>query len=221
MESVNHEKLAEMVDRDLTPAEQSFLDQNPYWADELEAMREQTDGLAALPRMMPPRGDWEHLEARLRAEGLVSDARERWIRVPALRGGLSRAAAAILLFLAGGVSGTTLARTAGPGTVVGALDVAAVSTLDEAAGLVERTEQQYVSSLHRYRQLAEREGRTPGASVDPRRKAEALELLVQASRNALRSAPYDPFINGMLVNALAEQEAIVRQVDRSRDDNWF
>ncbi len=221
MESMNHETIAELVERAPTAAERAFLDAHPYWAAELEAMRRQTEDLSALPRMMPPRGDWEHLEGRLRAEGLISDAKGRWIRVPALGSGMGRIAAGVLLFLAGGLSGTAVARATAPVGPAAAFDVASVSSLDEAAGLVERTEQQYVSSLHRYRQLAERDGRTPGASVDPRQKAEALEMLVQASRNALRSAPYDPFINGMLVNTLAEQEAIVRQVDRKRDDNWF
>lgn len=218
--SMNHEKIAELVDREPTPQERVFLEAHPYWARELEAMRLQTEDLSALPILMPPRGDWEHLEGRLRSEGLISEANGRWIRVPALGHPMMRVAAAFLLFLGGAFSGVAFARSAALPTFA-AFDVAEVSSLNEAAGLVERAEQQYVSSLHRYRQLAEREGRSADVGLDPNRRAEALGLLVEASRNALRSAPYDPFINGMLVNTLAEQQAVVQQANRKRDDNWF
>lgn len=223
MEPVNLEWIAELVDREPTAEERALLAAHPEWAAELETLKAQTRDLAALPRMMPPAGDWEHLEARLLSEGLITSPHARWIRVPSLASGWTRLAAALVLFLGGGVAGSgvtraTLAANAPSGTPI---DVASVASLDEAAELVERTEQQYVSSLHRYRQLAERTGRDPGASLDPARRAEALDVLVQASRSALRSAPYDPFINGILVNALAERQAVVSQAGRGRDDNWY
>ncbi|MEZ4417499.1 MAG: hypothetical protein R3E10_17225 [Gemmatimonadota bacterium] len=221
MEPLTHEWIAELVDREPTTQERELLDANPFWAAELEAMRAQTRDLAGLPRMVPPRGDWEHLEARLLSEGLITPAGAGWIRVPTFGTAWTRLAAAVVLFLGGSLTGATLARSGPASGPPRAFDVAGVASLDEAADLVERTEQQYVSSLHRYRQLAERAGRDPGASLDPSRRAEALDLLVQASRNALRTAPYDPFINGILVNALAEQQAVVRQTGRGTDDNWF
>ena len=55
--------------------------------------------------------------------------------------------------------------------------------------------------------------------MDPGERAAALDLLVQASENALRRAPDDPFINLFLVSTLAERRATSGAA--SSEDNWF
>ena len=87
------EWLAELVDRDPTTDEQTQLDANPHWRDELEALRRQSEALGNLPRMQPPRGDWQMLEARLTSEGLIRHQKNKWLSLP-LSSGWTRVAAA-------------------------------------------------------------------------------------------------------------------------------
>jgi hypothetical protein len=43
---------------------------------------------------------------------------------------------------------------------------------------------------------------------------------VAASQAAVRQAPADPFLNGLLASTLAEREATLRKIS-SGGDNWF
>jgi len=108
MEHLTIETLARLVDEPARPEEASHLADCEACAAELAALIEQTGSLGALPDLLPPRGDWEVLAARLRSDGLVRD--------PGLFRRLSRwatpawmpAAAAIVLFLGGTAFGTRL-----------------------------------------------------------------------------------------------------------------
>jgi hypothetical protein len=218
MEQLTYEWLAELVDREPTSEEQARLDAEPELVEALDALRAQTEALGQLPRMMPPRGDWEELEARLMSEGLIRRSRPSWIPGATLASGWTKAAAAAAIFVVGAATGSALT---GPAAQVGGagLDpqLSAVTSVSEAAQFVERAEQQYINSLLRYRQLAGTGGQN--RVLNDRSRAQALDMLVQASQSALRAAPHDPFINGILVNALAEQQAVTRAA--SDDDNWF
>jgi hypothetical protein len=218
MEQLTYEWLAELVDREPTREEMERLSGDPELKDALNALRAQTEALGQLPRMMPPRGDWEELEARLMSEGLIRRNRPSWLPGGAMASGWTRAVAAAVIFLVGGVTGSAMS---GPGSPVarGSLEaeLSQVGSVGEAAEFVQRAEEQYINSLLRYRQLAARAGQD--VPRNDRDRAQALDLLVQASQSALRAAPHDPFINGILVNALAERQAVTR--DSSDDDNWF
>ncbi len=197
-------------------------------AAEFAGLKEQTEALGALPAVRPPKGDWEAVEARLISEGLVRD--ERWT-APAFSS-FSRpwvqVAAALVLFLAGtglgvgffhGPAEFSLANI--PGGELAILPVSQIRDVNLAAEAVRATEQLYMEKMLRFQQLQEAD---LGNEVDLRALANryaALEGLVAASRAAVREAPSDPFINGILVSAMAERQAAESVIRRASDDNWF
>jgi len=146
--------------------------------------------------------------------------------------GWTRWAAAVLLVLGGAGVGagavTVLADgtrgggsvASGPGASSPARDLAAVpaalglwgeggpASVEEAEELVRLTETWYRSALLRYREEA---GRGWG-DADPLDRYIALEALLAAGQAALREAPTDPFLNGLLVNMQAEREAALRGI---------
>ncbi len=225
MGHLNAESLARLVDEAPRPEEMEHLAACPTCSSELEAMRAQTRALGALPEIRPPLGDWEVLEARLRSEGLIEE--------PGLLDRLTlaqtppwmRAAAAVALFLGGSAFGVTAASDGSPiaGMVGGGGEagmVAQAANLDDAASEVRLAEQRYVNALARYRQLLEDDGGGDAASGDPRSRYAALEYLVAAGQAAVRQAPADPFLNGLLASTLAEREATLRRIS-TRSGNWF
>lgn len=219
---LNADTLARLVDHPAEPGEARHLAQCDGCRAELTALRDQTDALGALPELLPPLGDWDVLEARLRSEGLVRDRglfdRFGLARTP----GWMRAAAAAVLFLGGAGVGAVLGSpgalpTAG-GLSGGDAQFAQAATLESAAEAVRRAERDYVTALTRYQALLGTDGES-GAMADPSRMA-ALEYLVAASQAAVRQAPADPFLNGLLASTLAEREATVQRL-ASRRDTWF
>ena len=225
MKHLTMDTLARLVDESAQPDEAKHLATCEACAEELAALRAQTESLAALPEIVPPLGDWKVLEAKLRSEGLVRD--------PGLfqKLGLARtpswmpAAAAVVLFLGGtGFGAAVTSRGAGAPTATAPVaslmvDDAASLTVEDAASAVRRAEQEYVSAVSRYRQVMETQG-GDAVAVDPVTRYAALEHLVSVSQAAVRQAPGDPFLNGFLASALAERDAAARQVSANRD-NWF
>jgi hypothetical protein len=224
MDHLSTETLARLVDETPDPREAEHLAGCRGCASELDALRAQTQALAALPEIRPPLGDWEVLEARLRSEGLVREAG------PFARIGLAhtppwmRVAAAAALFLGGSLVGSAVtSREAGdPRVAAGATpsQFAATGTEDVAmaAAEVRIAEENYVNALARYRQLV---GQGGGEDMgDPSSRFAALEYLVAASQAALRQAPADPFLNGLLASTLAEREVTLRRIS-NRQENWF
>lgn len=216
MEHLTRESLARLVDEAPSAAEGAHLAACEACAEELGRYREQTDALGALPEILPPKGDWKVLEARLRSEGLIED------QSLARRLGLARtpawmpAAAAILLFLGGTAVGAGVtARQAGQSES----EIADAATVEEAASAVRVAEQEYVTAVSRYREILGREG-GDAAAVDPISRYAALEHLVSVGQAAVRQAPGDPFLNGFLASAIAERDAALRMVSAGQD-NWF
>lgn len=216
MEHLTLETLARLVDESPTPDERTHLEGCAPCRRELEAMRDQSTALAALPEILPPKGDWQVLEAQLRSEGLVRD--------PGLfrKLGLARtpswmkAAAAAVLFLSGagaGVSYSTLTAAPTPGT-----DYAQAATIQDAAIAVTAAQENYVNAVSHYQSLRALEGEVPAG--DPVARLAALETLVEASQAAVWQNPEDPFLNGFLTSAWAQRDAMARLVTVS-NDNWF
>lgn len=155
----------------------------------------------------------------------------------------SRVAAAAILFLAGTGAGA-LASAAGDGPlweVVGVrnsegseLSVAATQleggaaaeTVEQAAAALQLSEARYLSALGRYRELLLEAGGEP-SGADPSVRYAALERLVAASQAAVREAPTDPFLNGVLLSAVAERQATLRSAPSSgaalgaTGEGWF
>lgn len=224
MEHLSIEALARLVDEPPRPEEAEHLAGCLTCRSELEALRSQTHALASLPEIRPPLGDWEVLEARLRSDGLIHDegilTRIGLAQTPSWM----RAAAAAALFLGGTLVGASLTSDNPTGSAAQAAGSSVAlfteaASLDDAAAAVRVAEEQYVTALTRYRQLLAQDGGDVDVG-DPRSRFAALEYLVAASQAAVRQAPADPFLNGLLASTLAEREATLRKIS-SRQDNWF
>lgn len=219
MEHLTIDTLARLVDEPAAPEEAKHLAECEACASELAALMEQTESLRALPEILPPRGDWEVLAARLRSDGLVRDPglfqKLGLARTP----GWMPAAAAVVLFFGGTAFGVALPLESADAGAVEQPAVASAS-VEDAASAVRAAEQQYVSAVSRYRELIEQQGGSAPV-VDPVSRYAALEHLVSVSQAAVRQAPGDPFLNGFLASALAERDAAARQVSSVSRDNWF
>ena len=217
MEHLTAETLARLVDEIPGPEERAHIEGCRICAEELEALKEQTRALASLPELLPPRGDWAVLEARLRSEGLLRDqgvfARLGLARTPAWM----RVAASFLLFSVGALSGASWASRA-PADA-GPVAIAQARDLDQAAEAVQTAERIYVQAMSQYREMAARSG-VDLESADPINRYAALEHLVLVSQAAVRQAPGDPFLNGFLASALAERDAAARLVS-TNTGGWF
>lgn len=99
MPHLDCETLARLVDERADPAEAAHLRECAVCRDELDALREQTRMLAALPDPHPGRDGWPALEDRIREQETIGIPRPRW----AGHGILLRAAALAAL-LAGGAA---------------------------------------------------------------------------------------------------------------------
>ena len=218
MERLNLEQLARLVDEAPTAEEQRMLERDPALRAELEELKAQTRALKDLPSVLPPPAGWAELEAVLTDEGLIQRPGGGGFRIS--RGWL-QAAAALVLFL----GGTAMGRTLAPGTGLpvasqqGAAEVATTFvSLDEAAAAVEAAERQWVSTVSEYRRLSTEMGQRQTVDRDPALRFAALQALLATSQAAVREAPGDRFFNSVLIGALAEQEAALRQISQ---DNWY
>ncbi|MGD8321092.1 MAG: hypothetical protein PVJ02_11565 [Gemmatimonadota bacterium] len=224
MKHLDGETLARLVDETPQPGEAEHLAACASCSSELGAMRAQTRSLAGLPEIRPPLGDWEVLEARLRSEGLVETPslfdRLTLAKTPAWM----RAAAGAALFIGGSLVGGGFASRGALDGDVGMANASATARgsrdVDQAASAVLTAQQRYVDALSNYRQLLEEDGGPQEALGDPRSRYAALQYLVAASQAAVRQAPADPFLNGLLASTLAEREATLRKIS-SGGDNWF
>lgn len=226
------EILARIVSEAPLPEERDHLDACASCQRELAALREQTEAMGALPDLRPPSGDWEALEARLVSEGLVRSSGLSLKPKGWHSSGWFQAAAALVLFVGGTALGAAFTGEdgglafPGPGSSAG-LELVPVgygagpgSNLSEAADAVHLAERQYVDALVRYRQLLDAQGE-PSLIGDPTSRLAALEAIVAAGHAAIRQAPADPFVNGVLVSALAEREGILRNASLTRGDGVF
>lgn len=215
------EQLARLVNEEPTSIEWEHLGSCRLCQAELQALREQTEAMGALPDLRPPAGDWEALEGRLMSEGLIRSSGLALRTSRFQSSGWLQAAAAVVLFLGGTALGSrTMAADSGnDATEVGvpagldlvpqAAQIQPASNLEEAAEYVRRTELQYIYAMAQWRQLTEAEG-DPLYVGDPAARLAALQGIVAAGQAAVQKAPADPFMNGVLVSALAEREAILR-----------
>jgi hypothetical protein len=226
------DSLARLVSEAPAPEEKEHLEACAACRLELKGLQEQTELIGSLPDLRPPAGDWEALEARLVAEGLIrSSGLAR--RTPGWRSsGWMQAAAALVLFLGGAALGRGALGSSGSldqaqGDPLQSLELIPVGTqaqpvtnLAEAAATVNRAERQYMDALLQYRQILDSQG-DPTFIGDPTVRFAALEAIVAAGRAAVQQAPADPFLNGVLVSALAERQALLRTASLNPGDRVF
>src|ERR1041385_6034166 len=111
------ETIARLVDEAPTTDEAAHLASCDDCSRELDAIRQQTFALTNLGDSKPPRESWTALEKRLEREGLIAwdPAAAAVIPIQTTRArfnsGLLRAAAAIVIFLLGGLGGAWVRGT--------------------------------------------------------------------------------------------------------------
>jgi hypothetical protein len=255
MSHLSLETIARLVDDAPDATEKSHLDSCTICRSELENMRADLAALASLPGIEPSPEAWSSVESRLAQEGLLRLPRTRitW-QVAVLR-----AAAAVVIFLLGGMAGIawvggethqTVADSEQRGQIVpaqsgnlapypsefsvrqpmpangraveGSLAAALISgrmpsTRDGAVRFLTEAEAVYLDALTRMAQL--NGGTEPS---DPYARLAALEIIAVATREALDQAPADPVLNGYHITALANREALLRQVaTKQTRAGWF
>ena len=224
MEHLNLETLARLVDELPTSAEREHLEACDACAAELDALRRQSDMLGRLPDLRPSPADFDAIETRLAAEGLVQVGSRAGYPELAITPRWMRRAAAIAVFATGGLTGAGVMARLRPTEDDRMAAVASERPADPEAALasVEQAERDYVAALVQYRQLTA-EPEIDGPAGDPAARYQALEYLVRAGQVAVRQAPADPFLNGLLASALAEQQAVSRRIssNSARQDGWF
>ncbi len=210
MSHLTREALARLVDEMPDERERTHLESCAGCRAELAALTDQRQALATLPDLEPGPDAWPALRAQLRREGLV---RER--RLPGVAA--ARAAAAMVLFLAGGAAGylargpadpppslETPSRVAGGAAPVDPAVAAAAqgATTDVEASASEA----FMVALDRYMAA------TDAPPADPAARLAALENIVLTTAEALHEAPTDPIISSYHLSALAQRNAVLRQL---------
>lgn len=226
MQHMMIETIARLIDEAPNAAEAAHLESCEECRGTLEAMRADTAALRNLPMIEPPPTEWPQLEARLLDEGLI----RRRVGHVFWRSTAVRAAAAVALFVVGGLAGIgwTQAQATGPlGVQVAGRSAAGAgepvfiaatepSTPEETIQLYRQAEALYLEALTRVASLDEQQ--TGG---DPVARLAALEGIASITRSALDRAPADPVLNGYHLTALAQREATIRQITATRPGRWF
>lgn len=205
------ETLARLVDEAPTRDESAHLERCERCRTELEGLRDQKEDLANLPAIQPTMDAWDSLETRLRAEGLIRTPVRR-----SLSPAWMRAAAAVVLFLGGGAAGFAVRGAAPPATgpvatTPGTTQAAKPRTVQRANQALQAAQEAYLSALSNYAELTDQ----PTAG-DPAVRLAALDNIVLTSQAALDRAPADPVINGYLLTALAQRDAMTRQISQDQ-----
>jgi hypothetical protein len=203
---LSRERIAALLDEPEAPGtDREHLDGCEDCKREYEQMVRTRMALSALPDLVPPADEWKKIGTRLGAQ--VSPIERR---VPALHATRFRpvwAAAVIALFVAGLGVGRQLspAGEAGPG---------AAASRSEAEDPAEA----YLRTVAQIQNLRD-EGPSGEAMMDnPSLAAERLmrlDALIEASREALRTAPTDPVLNNFLFDVVDERQSLAGQMDRS------
>lgn len=215
MQHLSDEDLARLADEAPTAEEAAHLAVCAECSDEAEKARAQLECLRTLGGLEPPAHQWPLLARRLRAEGLMGTETTGafgW------RAAAPRIAAALVIFLAGGLSGSLL-RGGVPAETPAASPVASAMTPADAEAALVASEAAYVAALERYAELT-----TGDETDDPLNRLAALEGIVLTTRAALKEAPADPVINGYHLTALTQREAILRRMSseaRGSGDGWY
>lgn len=213
MQHLNLETLARLADEAPDAAERRHLDECASCRAELGAFRDQADALGRLPDLAAPPTIWKSVRSRLAAEPAATSGAARygggdWRRP------LLQVAAALVLFVAGGIAGAAATGGFAGDSRVAPGDELQVQTASPEARL-RLAESEYLAALTDYAAEAE-----PGAASDPAARLAALEGIVLTTRSALDQAPADPLINGYHLAALGERNAMLRQISTIPQE-WF
>lgn len=222
MSHLTIETLARLVDEPASATEAEHVEHCEDCRIELEGLRADAAALASLPELRAPRHHWDTVEARLRDEGLTRTASAGGIAFPGRTWRFAlRAAAALAIFALGNTSALVFLRANDANVAQPVEDARLVSrtspqTRDQAAAAVRAAEATYIDAFTNYLRMD-----NTARSDDPLARLAALESIVQTTRAALGEAPADPVINGYHLTAIAQRDAIIRQLASSSDQTWF
>lgn len=93
---------------------------------------------------------------------------------------------------------------------------ATAAEADQAARELVQAQATYMAALQRLAAIAD-----PASGNAPETRMAALERLVQLTAAALERVPGDPVINGYHLAAVAERDALRRQMEKDAQTNWF
>lgn len=216
MVHLSNETLSELLDGSPAPGVQEHLASCEVCQGELEVLRRMRTQLRDLPQLDPPPDLWSRIEERL-----PYGRERRWqVRPGAVA---LRVAAMAATFVIGLALGQALQRgesvsdepqaVAGVPVAVGEVSETGTQvSLGEQMAEVRRLAAEYDAALMVLQRMAERRG-TSDPSPLVRQRLAALEALMEASRAALATDPADPELNSYLFTAMAERDALVRQLN--------
>jgi hypothetical protein len=216
MVHLSNETLSELLDGSPAPGVQEHLASCTVCQGELEGLRRMRTQLRDLPLLDPPPDLWSRIEERLPYGG----AGRRLGRPGRVALRVAAMAAVFVIGLAlgqafqRGESGSELAQPlAGVSPAVSEVsEPGTPASLGEQMAEVRRLAAEYDAALMVLQRMAEGRG-TSDPSPLVRQRLANLEALVAASRAALATDPADPELNSYLFTAMAERDALVRQLN--------
>jgi len=217
MVHLSSETLSELLDGSPAPGVEEHLASCSVCQGELEILRRLRTQLRELPALEPPPDLWSRIEERL-PYGRRRRPLGRWGPVA------QRVAALAAVFVVGLALGQALNRGGGeavgpeasaPVAVTAVEDAAPPASMAEAMAEVRRLASEYDAALVNLQRMAQRQG-APEPTPLARQRLANLEALVEASRAALAADPADPVLNSYLFTAVAERDAMVRQLSSAR-----
>ena len=213
---LSRERIAALLDEPEAPgADREHLDGCEECSHEYEQMVGSRMALSALPDLVPPADEWTRIRTRLGAEVFPIER-----RAPARNATGFRplwAAAVVALFAAGLGVGRQLA----PAGDAAPREVASRSeSTSSPVELVDASDpaEAYLRTVAEIQELR-REGPSGEAALDdPSLAAERLmrlDALIEASQEALRTAPTDPVLNNFLFDVVDERQSLAGRMNRS------
>jgi hypothetical protein len=214
VEHLSRERIAALLDGpDEVGPDREHLEACEACTHEYEQMVRVRMALSAMPELEPPAEEWNRIRERL---GLDAAPTVQRYSLPALFTVRPLwAAAVIALFAAGLVVGRQLVST---GTAEPPLNTAVLdSPATDTGGSTDATEA-YLRTVAEIERLRSEDASIPGAWSDPSAATERLmklDALIEASREALRTAPTDPALNDFLFDVVDERASLAGKLNRS------
>ena len=178
--------------------------------------------VAERERQQPPLNDWRTIAARAREEGLIRESASRgwasgqpWMRAAAavllLGGGIAIGRATIALPSATGSSGAVNGSPSQP-TAVTTGD-ASFASVEEATSTLDRAAREYERASSFLAANNTSPSNNDSSAIYTARLA-ALDQVVNATENALQTAPHDPVINQYYLATMGARVATQQMVAR-------